>query len=98
MTHEGMDKIKLYYMKSYHNSIEENGVNVVKEGFVVERVGSLQDDGRQEVVEEELRSELWEVTVEFSILNHQSPQHSNNNQETQIYYEIVLLTKVQCLP
>ena len=67
---------------TYYDSVQEDGPDVVEEGLVVEGVCGLQDDGRQQEVEEELGSELEEEVVEVAILDNRRPQHTHNNQQT----------------
>ena len=72
----------LYNNRTYYDSVQEDGPDVVKESLVVEGVCRLQDDGGQQEVEEELGSELEEEVVEVPILDNRRPQHADNNQQT----------------
>ena len=72
----------ILYNRTYYDSVQEDGPDVVKEGLVVEGVCGLQDDGGQQEVEEELGSELEEEVVEVAILDNRRPQHTHNNQQT----------------
>ena len=81
----------LYNNRTYYDSVQEDGPDVVKEGLVVEGVGRLQDDGGQQEVEEELGSELEEEVVEVPILDNRRPQHTHNNQQTAGLLTIILI-------
>ena len=72
----------ILYNRTYYDSVQEDGPDVVEEGLVVEGVCGLQDDGGQQEVEEELGSELEEEVVEVAILDNRRPQHTHNNQQT----------------
>ena len=78
----------LYNNRTYYDSVQEDCPDVVKEGLVVEGVGRLQDDGGEQEVEEQVRGELGEITVKISVFYQESPQDTNNHQQTEIYSSI----------
>ena len=52
---------------TYNNSIEKNGIKVVKECLVVKRIGGLKDNGRKKKVEKQLWCKLKKIFVKVSI-------------------------------
>ena len=74
--------------ETHHHGIHEDGLQVVKEGFVVEGVGRLQDDRGKQEVEEQVRGELGEITVKISVFYQESPEDTNNHQQTEIFSSI----------
>lgn len=61
--------IKTCFQNTYNHSIEKNSLKIIKEGFVVQGVCCFKYYGWQEIMEEEIWGELWEMTIQFSIFH-----------------------------